>query len=294
MSKNRARLKKLIALIILLVFAYFLKDFAVTFFASKPQQPSSSLEKSAISEILIKNDKQEFSLYKKGGRWLTKKAGEEFQADEEKISQIIESIAVLKKDEIVSKNKNKHEEFGIGNQTITLKSGGKSYVIFVGDSAGITKNYVRIDDENEVFAATGFDTVFADTDFLDLSLHLIKDENFITSVTTYLEGNTLSLEKKGNDWKIEDRTAKKDRVDFFLNDLKTLKAKDILKKQENYLDVNPILSIIIKENNKEKNIGFYSQNEEEYFVRINPSSYDYIVASGFVASLKKEEKDFFE
>ncbi|MBI4226137.1 hypothetical protein HY612_03420, partial [Candidatus Roizmanbacteria bacterium] len=76
--------------------------------------------------------------------------------------------------------------------------------------------------------------------------------------------------------------------------LKTLKAKDVLNKQQNYPDVNAALSIFIKENGKEKNINFYPQNEEEHFVRIFPSDFDYLIAVAYVASLKKEEKDFLE
>jgi gliding motility-associated-like protein len=37
------------------------------------------------------------------------------------------------------------------------------------------------------------------------------------------------LEKKGNDWMLGDKKAQKDNVDFYINQIKTLKATDIIK-----------------------------------------------------------------
>ena len=158
----------------------------------------------------------------------------------------------------------------------------------------MSNNFVRIDDENEVFVTSGFEDVFTSEDYRDLEVHLVNDETKITSIEINFNDTKTTITKKGVNWKIDDKTAKKDRVDFFINDLKTLKAKDILPKKQNYPTINPELSIKITEADKEKNIGFYPENEENYLAIVEKSDFDYLIASAYVASLKKEEKDFVE
>lgn len=263
------------------------------FFIDETKQPFSQINKETVNEITVTKNTS-VTLNKKNNFWYVKKGQDVFPADREKISNIINALANLKKDEIVSSNKNKHKEFGIGRQKIEFDFEGKKALVFIGNSGGSDNNYVRINDENDVFKTSGFSDTFASDDFRDLNLHLVNDETKVSFIEINYGELKTSLVKKGNEWKIGEKTAKKDRVDFFVNDLKNLKAKNILTQQQNYQELNPELIILFKENGKGKSINFFKQTEEEYFARVFPSDFDYEIASANVASLKKEEKDFFE
>jgi len=67
-----------------------------------------------------------------------------------------------------------------------------------------------------------------------------------------------------------------------------------MNKKENFSTVNLELTVNIKENNKEKSISFYPENEEAYLAIVTSSDFDYLIPTAYVASLKKEEKDFLE
>ena len=297
MKRNK---KRLIQLVIVLFVAFTLiiiknqsASWRAKFLPQKSNKPFSLLKKEEITELLITKDKTT-SLYKKGEFWFTKKDNNEFRADEERINKIVESLINLKKGDIVSSNKNKHQDLGINKQKIEIKIPGKSYVIYIGNTSGMSNNFVRIDNENEVFTSAGFEEVFTSDDYRDLLLHLVNHEAKVTSIEIYFDDKKTVLSKKGNAWKIGNKSVKKDRVDFFINDLKTLKAKDIFKKPENYQPVDLEVSITVKESNQEKNIRFYYGDEENYSANITTSNFDYTIVSAYVASLKKEEKDFLE
>ena len=149
MRHNQARLIKLLIALIAVFAILFLKNELPRFLPQKQNQPFSSLKKEEIKEMLITKDKTTY-LYKKGELWFTKKDKSEFRADEERINKIIESLINLKKGDIVSSNKNKHQDLGIDKQKIEIKMSGKSYLIYIGNTNGLLNNFVRIDNENEV------------------------------------------------------------------------------------------------------------------------------------------------
>jgi len=281
-------------MIILLIAAviFILKNQLPQFLIQKPNQLFSSLKKEQIREMLLTNDKI-IQLYKKDKLWYFKKDNNEFRADEERINKIVNGIVNLIKGDVVSNNKNKHKELGIDRQKIEVKTKGKSYVFYIGNSSGIAKNYIRIGDENEVFTAEGFDEAFTSDDYRDLLVRLINDETKVTLIDIGYNDILTTLLKQKSDWKIGNKTAKKDRVDFFINDLKTLKATDILPKETNLPAVVPD-SIKIKEGSQEKSVEFYQQDENNYFAKASTSEFIFQIPAAYVASLKKEEKDFIE
>lgn len=297
MKNNQSRLIKLlialIAVFIILAVKNESSSWRTKFFPQKSNQPFLTIKKDQINEVILTKDKTS-KVYKKKNDWIVKNNNSEFRADKEKINKIIEGFINLKKESIVSSNKNKHKELGIDKQKIEVKASGKTYTVYLGNTSGLSNNYVRINKENDVFIAGGFEEAFVSEDYRDLSVPLVNDEIKVTSIEIDSEHERIFLIKEKSDWKIADKTAKKDRVEFYLNDLKSLQAKDVLKKQENYPAVNPELSITLEEDNKKKTIGFYLPDEENYSARVTSSNFDYIIPAAYVASLKKEEKDFLE
>ena len=296
MKRNRARLIQLIAVLLAVFFILILKNQSASwrtqFLTPKPDQPFSSLKKEQIGEIILSKDKTS-SIYKKGKAWYVEKGDNEFRADTDRISKIIESLVNLKKDNIVSSNKNKHKDLGIDKQKIEIKVNGKSYVIYVGSPSGLSSNYVRIGSDDEVFTADGLDETFTSDDYRDLLVHFINDETKVTSIEINFDDENALLTKKDSDWKTRDKNAKKDRIDFFIDDLKTLKARDVFPK-ETSLPVVISLTIKVREDSREKTIEFYPQDENNYLAKTSTSDFIFQIPAAYIASLKKEEKDFIE
>src|SRR3989338_1720242 len=292
MKRNRIRLIQLVTLLLIILALLFIKNNLSQFLPKKPDQPFSTLKKEQIRQILLTKDKTTF-LYKKDKVWYVKKGSQEFRADTERINNIIDSFVSLSKNEVISSNKKKHKSLGIDKQKIEIKTNGKTYTIYLGNITGLSKNYIRIGDDNEVFIVEGFAEVFTSEDYQDLIVHLINDETKVTLIEINFEDNKTILTKRGNDWKIGDKTAKKDRVDFFLNDLKTLKANDILPKDTILAQVISG-QIAVNENANKKSIMIYSKDEDNYLTKTSESEFVFQIPAAYVASLKKEEKDFVE
>ena len=174
MKRNQKRLIQLLLVLLFLLLLFVIKLQPPQFLTKKPSQPFSTLIKEKINELLITKEITT-SLVKKNKLWYVKKNNDEFPADQEKIGNIINAVIGLKKEEVVSTNKNKHKEFGIDKQKIEIKSEAKKYVIFIGNSNGLDSNYVRLDNENEVFTAGGFTDALSSDDYRDLNVHLIND-----------------------------------------------------------------------------------------------------------------------
>lgn len=295
MKNLNNKLIKLFSLLILLTIILLIKDKIIGLLASKKIiQPFLTVGKNEFSQFDIVSSSQETAIYKKSGPWFVKKNTSDFKADEERVNKIINSILAFKKEELVSNNKNKHQEFGINNQQlIKFKVNNKNFSLYIGKTAGITKNYIRLNNENTVYTAEGFTDVFYPDDYRDLSVYFVNDENKITAVTIDFAGKKTILDKKNNDWFLNGKKLAREKVDFFLNDLKTLKATDILKSDKISSDlVVSDLTISVIENNQERKADFFTQDKDKYFLRTSNSNDIFEIASDYVEPLKKEEKDF--
>ncbi|MBI4008695.1 DUF4340 domain-containing protein [Candidatus Roizmanbacteria bacterium] len=293
MTRNRSRIIKLTIILIFISVILFVKNKLTQFISNNPNKPFSTLKKDSIKELLFTKAGKVNRIYKKDGKWFVKIDNREFRADEEKLNKVIDSALSLNKEEIVSNNKSKHTELGIGDQKIEFNIDGKSFVIYVGNTNGLSKNNLRIDNEDEVFVAGGFEDAFTNDDYKDLHVHFIEDENKLTSVYIEFAEKKTSLVKKGNDWKIANKSLKKDRIDYFINDLKTLKATMI--QPRDFVPRGAVALIIkVKENNRDKTAQFLINDADSYNLKISGSNLIFQVPAAYVGSLKKEEKDFTE
>ncbi len=292
MKQNSRRLITLIVIFLGLFLILLLKSQFSKYFSQKPNQPFAAINKDQVSELDIVNDSKTIKIIKKSQGWVIS-GKQDYPADMSRTSALLDNIIALKKGDIVSTNKTKQKDLGIDKQKIEIKQANKTYILYIGNSTGLSNNYVRANQENEVFTASGFDAVFSPDDYRDLGVNFVNDVNKISSIEISFDNQTTKLDKKGNDWKIGNKIAKKDRVDYFLNDLKTLKANDLLANETNLLE-NPDLTIIVAENKQEKRINFFVKDKDNYFAQSTNANYIFQIATVYVESLKKEEKDFTE
>jgi len=253
----------------------------------KEERVLKSLSKELINRVMLVDDKDKTTVDKKNKSWLIN----DFPADEERIEKIIEAVLNLKKEEMVSGNKNKYADFEVeGKRKIELAGN----TVYIGKTYSYGKSYFRVDSDPNVYLADeDLSAFFYPKDFRDLRPHFINNESKVDKVEEQWKGGLLKLTKKNDQWvTLDNKTAKKDRVDFLINDIKTLKGEDALDKKKIDLSNYPLdLSIIVSEEGKEKKGLFYKIDNEKYYFYQEGSNYIYQIPSAYVASLKKEEKE---
>lgn len=302
MRKNRSRL---IFLTIILFISFGLlvaKDRIIKFRFTKPAQPFASIKKGEITQLSLKMYKKGVVLIQKNSQWFVEKDKEEYPANQEEVNKIINNMIAFKKDEVVSKNKDLLTNFGLLERSVELKSveiktKNKIYTLYLGKDYTFDTLYAKLENENEVYLIKDFEKGFVEHDYRDLKVKLIENEEKISSISIESSGKPLLLEKKSNEWFLADKKAKRERVDFFINDLKNLMATnimkdDILKSQLTY----PSLTLTAIEGNSKKKAEFTLKditNKNTYYLKTS-SPYLYELPAASVESLHKEQKDFIE
>lgn len=295
MRKNTIRLVLLAITLVVLSGIILLKNIITSYMSQNVPRPFKQIKKENVAEVVLQDDKKETKLYKNKNEWVLQKDGIEYRADRERIDTVVDSFINLQKGEVFSNNKNKHIGLGIGPRTISLKWRNQRFVLYIGNPVPvglINKNFIRIKDESEVFIASGFTEAFSPEDYRDLHVNFVQNEDQINEVELTFDYVKLTLLKKNNEWYSNEKRLKKERVDFFLNDLKTLKASDILK--ETPSAVNSDLTIKLKENNQQKSVEFFQKDSNSYFLKTSGSEKIFQVDGIYVNPLKKQEKDFTE
>jgi len=280
-------------LFLLLLFLFSYEKISKLIEEIKNISPFKTLKQQDIKKIIFEKENKKYEIYKKNNLWYLKEKNIEFKADKEKIEKIIEAIIEIKKEEIISKNKSKHQEFGIGKNKIKIFTQNKQINLYVGNNASFNTNYLRLNEENEVFLGKNFDEFLTTTDWRDLKINLIEKEENIEELTLNYEGKTLFFKKEKNQWTINQKKAKKDRVDFFINEITTLKANDVLF-YENISDINPSITLQIKEKNQIKKAYFFEKDKDNYWLTTSSNHFVYQLSSVYVSSLKKNEEDFIQ
>ncbi len=291
MKTNSLRLLILLIFLLVLIGIFVGKNRITQYFAARRTPAFGALSANSVDKLDIRNNSQNTNLYKKGGAWFVTQDGIEYRADENKINTLIQNLHDLQIGETVSENKQKQGDYGIGPQKLTAYQGKKSYVLYVGNTAGLDANYVKLGDSNNIFVASGFTDTFASTDFRDLSVHFVNDESKVSRIELQHDGIDLTLVQKNADWYIGSQKAIRERVDFFTNDLKTLKAQNILKNSDRTLE-NPDLTITVKEQNTAKTAEFYKKDDTTYYMKTTVSPDLFEVAAADVSSFMKTESDF--
>lgn len=284
--------RRLLTSLVIFVFVLFLFIFIqkLPAFFKKENKVFPSLKKDNIRHLVIVDDKDEVRMEKKDNRWWVG----EFPADQERIDNIIDALSRLKKGEIISSSKERYSIFEVdGRKKITFND----FIVYVGKNYSFGKSYFRTEEDPLVYVTSeDFSTFFYPKDFRDLKINLIVDENKVALVEEVWEGKTIKLVKKENQWFFNNnKQAKKERVDFLINDIKTLKGDDIFNKKDIDLSKSDVdLTITVSEDKREKRGNFYKKDKEKLYFYQEESSYIYQIPIAYIASLKKEEKDLIE
>ena len=259
----------------------------------KPTSPFLFLfDKKQIIKINVLNANKKIYLKNKNNQWFVIQDKVEFTADQERINTILDTLKALKKEDIVSNNKEKQFEFGINNIAIEFSTKDEGWKLYLGKNYSSTQLYVKTGDNEDIFLASDLSNILYPEDFRDLNLHLIDDENKLTQIELDDNVNKLILIKKKDKWYVEDKEAKKDRVDFLINDLKTLSANDITKEKQQLPEFSDF-TITLKAN-KQNILKTFYKDETNLWVVVSDRDITYVISSAYLNGLKKTEKDFID
>ena len=249
-------------------------------------------DKKQVVKIKIINGSNTTTLQNKNNLWYILKKDTEFLADQARIDQILDTLKTLKKEDIISNNKEKQFEFGINNTSIDLSTKDKSWKLYLGKNYSSSQLYVKTNDSEDVFLASNLSSILYPEDYRDLNLHLINDENKVTQIELDDNITKLVLLKKKDKWFIGEKEAKKDRVDFLINDLKTLSANDIIKEKQQFPEFSDFT--ITFKTDKQSVLKSYYKDETNSWVLMNNNNVAYVISSIYLNGLKKTEKDLVE
>ncbi len=294
-DRTKKRLDFLLGVMVVVAILLICKTQFSAFLSSKTVLAFPDLKKNNITSLDLISDKQTTHLYKKNSHWFAKEKDIEMKADTAKVSTVINAISQLKKTEAISNNKKNHIKFGINKKRLEFKDKSTKKVIFIGDPVNLGQNYIRIDNENEVFATGGFSTVFNIDEFRDLSVNFILNEDEVSQIKLQSLTDEFTVMEKTNDWYINDQKVEREKVTFFINDLKTVKANDILTADKIDLkSFTKIEDITIEENDSAKAVHIYKEDENNFDLSIDNSLEIYRLNANTVASLIKTRDDFLQ
>ncbi len=124
-------------------------------FKERQNQPWLKEKTDLIDKIEIKNNQEQHVLIKKEGRWLAA-SEDNLPADQDKVNQLLTSLAELKRDRLVSQNEKYHQKFGLDQENaIELKVfQGQNQLLhlLVGEPGpDFESDYLRLPDQKEVY-----------------------------------------------------------------------------------------------------------------------------------------------
>lgn len=293
MNHNRKRLLLLSFVLVFFLALFYSKDFILKYTTPKTAPPFS-LTKENTTQFLLTGEALSQKIIKTGGKWFIEKDGKQFAADPEKVAILIQTLNDLFLETIVSKNKNKHADFGIGTEIIIVKTTDRERTLYLGKSYGSSARYARLDKEGAVFVGENLQAILINSDYRDLKTHILDDESSLQSLEIEMGGVKTKLMKNKDEWTLGNKKLNKGNVNYYINDLKNLTATDIIEANAKITETNPTLTVRLKTQKQESAIDFVKYDEKSYAMKSLSYPWIFLIPEVNVASLQKEEKDFLE
>jgi hypothetical protein len=189
------------------------------------------VDTAAVTEIrILRNsatDTTEKVLTRNDGRWRVEQSGINASADAYAVSSLLEWLAGMEFDRIVTRKKDRWEDYGVTDEAgiVVDVSGtsGKLATFVLGAPRG-GEAFVRKDDTDEVYTVNasvhstfGRDfNAFRNKTFLKVPKDLVMRLDF-----RYPADSGFVVERKDNKWMIQDMPADSAKVESFLNTLRS-------------------------------------------------------------------------
>ncbi|HCA66653.1 MAG TPA: hypothetical protein DEP11_00165 [Candidatus Jacksonbacteria bacterium] len=275
--------------------------------------PKLSFDKS-VNRIEIAFGGKTTTLVKQGEKWEAKEGDSVFPADTTAVDSVLGTLSKLELQDIVSKNKDRYEDFEIGDSSALIISWlkndeerGKMYI--GGQDYARGGDYARIGEAESVYLTREpIRSYFARGSFKNLGLVEISDAALVSKVAweypdaavsmTLLKKN---LDKDAEEWIFENDSGvlvNQDAVKTFLSFLASFQADDIKKYDASaeYGFVKPVLTVRATIDGKEEilAIGGKTSDGSSYYARVSGRDlWVYLIGSQLVNDqLMKRRADF--
>jgi hypothetical protein len=227
----------LIAALVVLVGAFFVsRFFRAPGLESNLRQQLVQLDTAAITQLRVRpaSGGEEISLQREGVNWKVTQGSKSAFADRSAVNAALSSLSALKPLRMVSRKKDKWNDFQVGDggtqvavdeadrQESNLHIGKTNFVQNQQGGFGGAYTYVRVGDEDEVYAIDGFlessfNRTYSDwrnKNFLRVSRDAVSKITF-----TYPADSSFVLEKKDSVWVVNGQPAAIAPVDTYLGHL---------------------------------------------------------------------------
>lgn len=199
-----------------------------------------SVDTSKVTEISIvdaSDKKGEIKLDRDENRWVVHNENKTAPVHMQAVKSLMESIATLSAQKLVTRKKEKWDEYGVSDSTAThlvvFEQGKTVADWWVGKNAGgIT--YIRVAEEDEVYGIDGMLKTVISKDYNEWrdKTFLAIDKNSVISIAfSYLGDSSFVLEKKNNSWKTGAEEVDSTKVENYLN---TISSKSLSSFADNF------------------------------------------------------------
>ncbi len=161
----------------------------------------SDLSADQITAITVTDDKgNEISLKKQGDGWVLPDA-DDYPADSERISKLLDNLIAIKTDRLITKTPASQKRLEVAadkfQRKVVLTTDTGAETVFIGTSAGAKATHVRLDGQDETFltdAITAWDAPAQASSWVDPTFVSVKKDD-ITAVTIENTKGTLAFTK---------------------------------------------------------------------------------------------------
>lgn len=189
------------------------------------------VDTSAVTEIHIlangEKDTTETTLTRTNGSWRVEQSGINASADQYAVSGLLKELQSLEYDRMVTRNKDKWEEYGVSDQsglsvTVAGKAGELSTFVVGAPRGG--EAFLRSGDADEVYTvdASVHSTFSRDfNSFRNKAFLRVPKEQVSRVVFQYPADSGFVLERKDGSWMIENVRADSAKVESYLSTLRS-------------------------------------------------------------------------
>lgn len=240
------------------------------------------------------------TLKKSAGTWVLPEA-EDFPADAQKIEPLLEDIAAIQTNRLVTRTAASHKRLGVASDDFQIRvmlerQDGSSTVLYVGSSSGARATHVRLDGQDEVFLTgeiNSFDLSASPSNWIDTTYLSLPSEQ-VTGMVLENANGVFEFEKDAasDEWSLkggipEGRQLSSGKVTSLVNRLTTLRMVQPLGKQElpdyGFDQPNALVTLIAPGENEATRsyrieIGAKGSGTSDYIVRSSESEYTVQIA----------------
>jgi hypothetical protein len=269
------------------------------------KQELVAIDTARVSRIVLlpQAEKRTIELVKQENRWILKGEGRDYRAQKSYIQNLLGELMRMRAQRLVATSKDQWAEYQLTDSLATrvqvYESDRPLADVYIGrftykqipqsqygygqqNIEGAT--YVRLSDEEEVYAVEGFLTMTFNQGFDHWRDHtfLKTRKNDLVKITfDYPADSSFVLEKTGAHWYVGTQKADSASVDAYLGQLR---SRDLYDFAKGFQDGGiPDLVVTIEGNNMMPiTLEAFRQDEKEYFLHssLNPDAYFYSAQSG--------------